>query len=136
MSVFLECTSLCLDDLLYVIFDCVIGHVFIKIFHFFPFSVYSLVHGWQYKLTGSVSVCMCWERYVPHIISMSETSIHWHPYTLHLHLNFWAEFMEWKLIINKADIDLTFAYIEQIKIEFYWNNNGILLFCTVWVDKT
>jgi hypothetical protein len=80
---------------------------------------------------------LCVEKdYVPHIISISETSIPWHPYNLHLHLNFWAETIEWKLSINKADEDLNFAYIEQIKIEFYWNKNGILLFYTIWVDNT
>lgn len=46
MPVFVDCMSLCLDHLFYVIFDCVIIHVFMKIFHFSPFSVYSSVHGW------------------------------------------------------------------------------------------
>ena len=32
--------------------------------------------------------------------------------------------------------EFTFAYIEQTKIEFYWNNSDILLFCTIWVDDT
>ena len=38
--------SLCFDDLFYVVFDCIIVHVFMKIYHIFPFSVYSSVHGW------------------------------------------------------------------------------------------
>jgi len=38
---------------------------------------------------------VCVEKdYVPHIISMSETSTRWHLYNLHLHLNFWAETIE------------------------------------------
>jgi len=45
VSLFVEYMSLCLGHLFYVVFDCVIMHVFMTVFHVSPFSVYSSVHG-------------------------------------------------------------------------------------------